>query len=187
MSEKEQQFFKPEVAPKIEKVPEVKEEKVEPMTFKKAEERGRLEGGEEKIEEVKEALKKLAEKERPSKEKPPASKHPTEIVTIDDKQYTVEYVPKDEIYPAFGYSRGDIAKVREDLSPRIKNFVRAHELHHCQDKATWGGWLGREIRANLIPGLRDPIGLFATVWATISNVDRMKFYWERIKGGGRSS
>lgn len=102
---------------------------------------------------------------------------------MDGHQYAVEYVPKAEIYPAFGFSDGSTAKVREDLSPRIKNFVKAHELYHCQDKANWGGWVGREIRANVVPGLKDPIGLLATVWKTVSDVDRMKFYWDRLKKG----
>lgn len=107
----------------------------------------------------------------------------TETVTIAGKQYTVNYVSKNEIYPAFGLSRGATARVREDLPPRIKNFVKTHELYHCRDRAKWGGWLGRELRANLIPGLKDPIGLLATVWATISDIDRIRFYWERFKKG----
>ncbi|MFZ2149647.1 MAG: hypothetical protein WAV15_00610 [Minisyncoccia bacterium] len=104
-----------------------------------------------------------------------------EAVVINGKKYTVEYVPKEEIYPAFGYGGGNAAVVRQDLSPRVKRFVREHELYHCQDKAMWGGWLGREIRANFIPGLKDPIGLAATVWATISDIGRIRFYLRRIK------
>lgn len=64
----------------------------------------------------------------------------TEIVTIDGEQYTVKYVPRDEIYPAFGHSCGDnTVMVRKDLPPPVKRFVKAHELYHARDKATWGG------------------------------------------------
>ena len=107
----------------------------------------------------------------------------TEIVTICGQEYIVEYVPREEIYPAFGYGGGKRAVVRQDLSPRVKRFVRAHEIYHCQDQATWGGWFGRELRANVVPGLKDPFGLFVTVWATISDFDRIKFYLKRIKEG----
>lgn len=118
-----------------------------------------------------------------SKEKADVSKNPTETVIIDSKEYTVRYVPKEEIYPAFGYSGGDTALVRQDLAPRVQKFVRAHELYHCQDEANWGGWLGKEIRANIMPGLRDPIGLFATGWDTVSDFNRIKFYLNRLKVG----
>ncbi len=107
----------------------------------------------------------------------------TEIETIKGQQYTVQYVSKEEIYPAYGYGGGNSAVVRQDLPPRVKKFVKAHELYHCQDKSNFGGWLGREIRANVIPGLKDPIGLMATVWKTITDIDRIKFYLKRIKEG----
>ena len=95
----------------------------------------------------------------------------------------VVYILKEKIYPAFGYASGDTAYVREDLSPRVKRFVEAHELYHCRDKATWWGWFGREIRANLVPGMKDPVGLLATLLATISSLDRLIFYLKRIKEG----
>lgn len=107
----------------------------------------------------------------------------TEKVQIDNQEYTVEYVPKEKIYPSFGYAVGNSAKVREDLSPRVKRFVKAHELYHCRDKATWGGWIGREIRANIIPGLKDPLGLLATIKASLTK-DRINLYLQRFKHGG---
>ncbi len=105
-----------------------------------------------------------------------------EVVTVDGRSYTVRLVPKDHIAPAFGYSSGSTAIVREDLPPRVLNFVREHELYHCRDTATWGGWIGREIRANVVPGLKDPIGLLATIRASLSP-ERLKFYWDRIRKG----
>jgi hypothetical protein len=105
-----------------------------------------------------------------------------ETIVIEGKKIFVEYVSKNSIYPAFGYGGGNKAIIREDLPPRISRFVTAHEIYHCTDKAKWGGWVGREIRANIIPGIKDPIGLMATIWATVSDVDRIKFYLKRIKG-----
>jgi len=84
---------------------------------------------------------------------------------------------------AYGYGGGNSALVRQDLPPRVKKFVKAHELYHCRDKATWGGWVGREIRANSMCGLKDPIGLIATAWKTLTDVDRIKFYMKRMKEG----
>ena len=111
----------------------------------------------------------------------PVPQNPTEIEVINGQQYYVEYVPKEDIYPAYGYGGGNNATIRQDLPLRVKKFVKAHELYHCQDKSNFGGWLGREIRANVIPGLKDPIGLAATVWKTITDIDRIKFYLKRIK------
>lgn len=138
----------------------------------------------EELRQIEEIRRTLEEREWTSprqQEEAPVIQNPTEVVTVRGQRYTVEYVPKEEIYPAFGYGGGDKAVVRQDLPPRVKNFVKAHELYHCRDQATWGGWLGREFRANLIPGLKDPIGLLATVWATVSDIDRMKFYLNRLK------
>ena len=133
------------------------------------------------IEEFRRKLEKQKQTAPQQQEKIPVIKNPTETVTIHDEQYTVEYIPKKEIYPAFGYSSENRAVVRQDLSPHVKKFVRAHELYHCYDQATWGGWVGREIRANVVPGLKDPVGLLSTIWATISDLDRIKFYLKRVK------
>lgn len=119
----------------------------------------------------------------PPQQKEPTPQNPTETEVINGQQYHVEYVPKENIYPAYGYGGGNSAVVRQDLPPRVKNFVKAHELYHCQDKSNFGGWLGREIRANVVPGLKDPIGFAATVWKTITDVDRIKFYLKRIREG----
>jgi hypothetical protein len=146
----------------------------------------------EPFEKTPEELKKIEEIRRQLQENTPtllskqevvAPQNPTEIETIKGQRYTVEYVPKEDIYPAYGHGGENSAVVRQDLPPRVKNFVKAHELYHCRDKANWGGWLGREIRANVIPGLKDPIGLAATVWKTITDIDRIKLYLKRINRG----
>ena len=136
-----------------------------------------------RIEEIRRQLEERKQDQSLQREESPVAQNPTETVTVHDQQYTVEYVPKEEIYPAFGHRSGDRAVIRQDLSPHVKRFVREHELYHCQDRATWGGWLGREIRANVVPGLKDPVGLLATIWATISDFERIKFYLKRIKEG----
>ena len=136
----------------------------------------------EKIEEIRRQIQEEAPVSPPQQEKS-ISQNPTEIEVISGQQYHIEYVPKEDIYPAYGYGGGNSAVVRQDLPPRVKKFVKAHELYHCQDKSNFGGWLGREIRANVIPGLKDPIGLATTVWKTITDVDRIKFYLKRIKEG----
>jgi hypothetical protein len=136
----------------------------------------------EKIEEIRHQLQE-SEKSPRSQQKKSVPQNFTQVEIIDGQQYHVEYVPKEDIYPAYGYGGGNSAVVRQDLPPRVKKFVKAHELYHCQDKSNFGGWLGREIRANVIPGLKDPIGLAATVWKTITDVDRIKLYLRRIKEG----
>jgi len=138
----------------------------------------------EELGRIEEIQRQIHEKVRPSlPQEQPILQNPTEIEIIDGQAYRVEYVPKEKIYPAYGYGGGKRAFVRQDLSSRVKNFVKAHELYHCRDRATWGGQLGRELRANMVPGLKDPLGLLATVWRTITSVDRVKFYLKRIKEG----
>lgn len=110
-------------------------------------------------------------------------KNLSEYIIEGDKQCIVKYVPKERIYPAFGYAIGNEALVRQDLSYKTKRFVRSHELYHCFDQATWGGWVGREMRANIMAGFKDPIGFLSTAWETISDIDRVKFYIQRVKEG----
>jgi hypothetical protein len=134
-----------------------------------------------RIAEIRHKLCESVSSESPMKGDVVESPNNQEIVVIRNQKIVVEFVSKESIYPAFGYGGGNEVAVREDLSPRVKRFVKSHELYHCIDKAEWGGWIGREIRANIIPGLKDPIGLMATVWASISDIDRIKFYLKRIQ------
>ncbi len=95
-------------------------------------------------------------------------------------QYDVIYVPKKSIMPAFGYATDDQAFVREDLKPRVKSFVTKHELYHLADHSKWGGWLGKEIRANVMVGIKDPVGLILTILASM-NRERLQFYYQRFR------
>ncbi|MDP2934107.1 MAG: hypothetical protein Q8N81_08370 [bacterium] len=106
----------------------------------------------------------------------------TGVAIVSGREVKIEYVQKSKIYPAFGQSFVSTAEIREDLSPRVKRFVRAHELYHIGDAVYGGGWIGREIRANLMPALSDPVGFAFTVVASLSP-DRLGFYWERFKRG----
>ncbi|KUK79667.1 MAG: hypothetical protein XD95_0206 [Microgenomates bacterium 39_7] len=110
-------------------------------------------------------------------------KSQTKMTIVDGQPYFVEFVSKEKICPAFGYSSGSTAVVREDLPPRVKRFIEQHELFHCRDTSNLGGWIGSEIRANIVPGIKDPIGLLSTIWATITDVDRIKFYIQRLREG----
>jgi len=103
-------------------------------------------------------------------------------VTKPSEGPQIRYVSKKELGALFGFASGNTATVRYDLSPRVKQFVLQHELYHLKDKSTWGGWLGREIRANFYPALKDPVGFAATVGASLT-AERLKFYWQRIKSG----
>lgn len=56
-----------------------------------------------------------------------------ERIAYKGRQYTIEYVSKEDIYPTFGYAEQTTAFVRNDLLPRVQKFVKAHELFHLQD------------------------------------------------------
>lgn len=106
-----------------------------------------------------------------------------EVYVQAGKKCKVYYVPKDKLAPAFGkyFGLGEI-QVRNDLPLRVIRFVRNHELYHCQDTTKLGGWMGREFRANIYPGIRDPIGLGMTAVLSLSP-ERLSFYNSRIQKG----
>ena len=91
---------------------------------------------------------------------------------------SITYVDKDVLAPKFGYFDGVTIKIRKDLPPRVIRFVRMHELYHCADKAN-DGWVKREIRANIFPGLRDPLGLIQTIVLSL-NGERLHYYYTRF-------
>lgn len=85
---------------------------------------------------------------------------------------------------AFGYAFwGENPKIllRENLPHYIQRFVLAHEIYHIKDKYSWGGTFGCEFRANVIPGMTDPVGLVVCICATLFSKERIVFYIERIK------
>ena len=94
----------------------------------------------------------------------------------------IKIVPREELYPKFGYAIpvGQTAYIREDLPFSVQLFVQDHELYHLRDKAEW--WVWREVKANLISGIRHPIGFVACCILSLSP-DRLKFYIKRFKEG----
>lgn len=107
-----------------------------------------------------------------------------ETVEREGKSYRVAHVQRAFLGPALGMAYFDTSDcvVRDDLPSTVKNFVKEHELYHLRDPHTWGGWIGSEIRANIIPGMKDPIGLAATIFYSL-NPERLRFYWKRFKEG----
>ncbi len=107
----------------------------------------------------------------------------TELVVVKKRTYTIIYARKDELSPRFGvaFKEQGVAYVREDLPIAVQRFVRAHELYHLADMSSWGGWIGSEIRANLVPGLKDPIGFFSTLLLTLLSLDRLRLYLKRFQ------
>jgi len=103
-------------------------------------------------------------------------------VYVGQKEIKVNFVPKDSLFPAFGVAFRDEVRIREDLSPRVKRFVLAHELYHAGDYAEWGGWIGKEIRANIVPAVGDPVGFISTVFASLTPT-RLLFYLGRFTKG----
>lgn len=107
---------------------------------------------------------------------------------FDGRLVPVIFVEKGEIAPAFGLAFGNVgesgcyALVRGDLPHRVKRFVVEHELYHLKDRRQWWGGFGKELRANLIPGCRNPLGLLAFVTVTLMSGERRRFYWDRICG-----
>ena len=109
----------------------------------------------------------------------------SERVERGGKAYTVNYVVPESIAPFAGiahYGQGT-ADVRIDLAPRVQRFVREHELYHLRDKYTWGGRYGSEFRANIIPGLRDPIGLLATIRRGLRRYGGLRGYLQYLRYG----
>ena len=104
----------------------------------------------------------------------------------------VKYVPRNELYPAFGYAdiKKQVAYVRKDLPKKVKIFVAEHELYHLKDKPKipkdiWarrfaGFWA--ELKANIYAGIRHPIGLTMTIFMSLKPY-RIKLYIDRIKKG----
>ena len=91
----------------------------------------------------------------------------------------IHYTSKEALYPKFGYTDGKMIHIREDLSERVKEFVTAHEFYHIKDSSTNRLW--REIKASVVPGVSDPIGLAATILASLRWY-RIKFYIGLIRG-----
>jgi len=96
------------------------------------------------------------------------SSRPTKIETIHS--INVKHVDASimDSNSSFGHIVGGEVYVRDDLSNKVKKFVIAHEIYHLNDEKKWLGWVGREARANVVCGVRDPHGFVSTVFASLN-------------------
>lgn len=101
---------------------------------------------------------------------------------INGKNIIIQYVTKEALWAAFwtAYFYENRVAVRYDLPKFVKRFVTSHELQHIK---YWPKWsvLKKELRANLIPGMKDPLWLFMTIFHTLISKERREFYKDRIK------
>jgi len=84
---------------------------------------------------------------------------------------------------SFGHIVGKSIYIKAGLPEKVERFVIQHEIYHLNDKRTWLGWLGKELRANVVCGVRDPAGLTATVRASL-NRPRLNAYWRTLRHVG---
>ena len=94
----------------------------------------------------------------------------------------IKYVPKKEIYPAFGFCDSTGIKVRDDLPGIVKEFVLEHETYHYKD-IKHDAWYFRELRANSYAAYKHPLGFVATLIMSLAPY-RLAYYWQRIKKHG---
>ena len=95
----------------------------------------------------------------------------------------IKYVPKQNLYPRFGYAipKKSLVLVRADLPEPVKKFVVQHELYHLEDKSKW--WVWREIKANAYGAWKHPWGFIVCCVMSMAPY-RIKYYYNRILIGG---
>lgn len=117
------------------------------------------------------------------------SMYKQEQYQCDNRSVTVYFVPRKRLAPYFGEAFGGIherkcyAIVRDDLPPLVKRFVVQHELYHLMDCKKRSGVLAREVRASFSPLIHDPFGFLATAIATVTSLERIRFYIYRFRHG----
>ena len=103
--------------------------------------------------------------------------------TLGENNYTILFVAKEQIKPYFGLAKNEfgvkMALVRKDLSDNVKDFVMKHEIYHLQD-TEHQGFFSREFNANLAGAYYEPAGFFKTIWLTLINLERIRYYFSRI-------
>lgn len=94
----------------------------------------------------------------------------------------VQFVDKEQIYPAFGraLTSKKIVYVRRDLIKCARDFVVQHELQHLEH--SYESWIWEEITANLYALTKHPIGGLIIIIMSLAPY-RLKHYWNRIKRG----
>lgn len=104
------------------------------------------------------------------------------LSVINRVEYRIVYIqPKImDVNNSFGYFIGTDIFVHAGLPEKVQQFVIKHEVYHLKDKHLWWGWVGRELRANAVCGVKDPLGLLATITASL-NRNRINAYWKTLK------
>jgi hypothetical protein len=103
---------------------------------------------------------------------------------------TVKFVPKDKIYPAFGYLHYSplsfgfpaLMEVRDDLNRFEVSFLLVHEFGHMDDMKNKEGFIHKELESNFM-GLFYPIIGAVLIAVKSLSPDRLKWYWKRWKEG----
>ena len=112
---------------------------------------------------------------------------PLKKVTVNSRgfKYIVYFIEPSIMEQArsFGHIVGKDIYIRADLSKRVERFVIQHEVYHLKDTRTWLGWVGKETRANVVCGMRDPVGFIATAKASLSK-PRLSAYWNTLVHAG---
>jgi hypothetical protein len=102
---------------------------------------------------------------------------------VKDKRtsFWLNYMPASEMQAAqfSGYTYKGEVYISEALRGRSKHYIIQHELYHIHDKKNWGGYFGKELRANIVCGLKNPIGLCFAIGHAIRN-HRLKVYGLRL-------
>jgi len=98
-------------------------------------------------------------------------------------QITINYVTKEDIFPAFGraiYSTNTV-EIREDLPQRAKDHLLVHEIYHLYDKPkqTYWGVIWGEVKANWAAASQEKIGFIIVLYLSVSSKARLKFYWDK--------
>lgn len=90
-------------------------------------------------------------------------------------------------HPYFGYTQvfpenEPVIYMREDLPASVYASVFAHEARHAIDRAFLDGrvWYW-EARAWWAGFRADWRGFFQAIWMSVTDMERLRLYWQRIK------
>lgn len=108
------------------------------------------------------------------------SSTPTKIEIMHDIQINYMKPSIMDANSSFGHIVDGQVYIRDDLSNKVRRFVIAHEIYHLKDDKKWLGWVGRELRANIVCGIHDPAGFMSTIFASL-NMRRISAYVRSIK------
>jgi len=103
-------------------------------------------------------------------------------VILNENKFILKYVSYSSIAPKFGLARFEFdvgyALVRDDLPRKVKKFVSYHEIYHLYDfmNNLHQSVFAKEVHASLAAFPYEPLGGLQTVFLTITNLERIKYY-----------